>query len=391
MRNPKGCWWQCAAAALALFCTIGLNINIFSVYLPYLTKILELTHNQSSNLLTIRSVLTLCTVYAAKYYYEKLDIKLGYTLAMLLATISLWLNAIASSFGVLCIAAIISGICYGLGGMYPVAILIHRWFPKHESLAMGICAASSGLALTVGAPAVTNLIERYSLRTAMLCEVGFLILATVICFVLLRNYPNEPLHFAYRGKAARNHVRLNILFLAIMAVGVLGGAFSFVSIHYTTEGFNPYQVSTIISIIGACLIGAKFLLGELFDLWGGYRTNWLFLPIALLSCILFSLGNGAGFTMALAAACLYGVGDSVATVGITVYAKDLSKPAEYAATQQQFQFANMLGNLVSTFISGPIATVTGNYRGFYLIVTVLIVFAIIVLQSAYKKKQGNIY
>lgn len=120
MRNPKGCWWQCAVAALALFCTIGLNINIFSVYLPYLTKILELTHNQSSNLLTIRSILTLCTVYAAKYYYEKLDIKWGYTLAMLLAVVSIWLYSRAGSFGVLCIAAIISGISYGLGGMYPV-------------------------------------------------------------------------------------------------------------------------------------------------------------------------------------------------------------------------------------------------------------------------------
>jgi hypothetical protein len=32
--NPKGCWRECAAATLALFCTIGLNINAFSVYIP---------------------------------------------------------------------------------------------------------------------------------------------------------------------------------------------------------------------------------------------------------------------------------------------------------------------------------------------------------------------
>ena len=42
MKNPKGCWLECTAAALALFCTIGLNINAFSVYLPYLTKLLAL-------------------------------------------------------------------------------------------------------------------------------------------------------------------------------------------------------------------------------------------------------------------------------------------------------------------------------------------------------------
>ena len=385
MRNPKGCWWQCAVAALALFCTIGLNINVFSVYLPYLTKALTLSHNQSSNLITVRCVCTVCTVYAAKYYYEKLDIKCGFTLTLLLASVGMLLYSRAASFTGLCIAAVISGVSYGFGGMYPVAILIHRWFPKHESLAMGICAASSGFAITVGSPIITGLIEHYSLRTAMGCEIGFLVLCAVVCFVLLRNYPDEPLHYTRRPKSERHPLRLNMMFFVIIAIGILGGAFSYITVHYTTEGFDPYQVSAIMSVIGVCLIGAKFLLGELFDLWGGYRTNWLFLPVALLSCILFSFGGSAGFSLAIIAACLYGIGDSVATVGITVYAKDLSKPEEYAATQQQFQFACMLGNLLSTFIPGPVATATGSYRGFYMIVTVLTAFATIVLQSAYRK------
>lgn len=385
MRNPKGCWLECAVAALALFCTLGLNINAFSVYLPYLADLVELNPNQSSNLLLVRCLCALGTVYIAKFYYEKLDIKLGYSLVMLLTVLGMFLYSRASGFAELCMAAVISGISYGLGGMYPVAILIHRWFPLHESLAMGICSASSGLAITVGAPIITGLIERHSLKTAMEWESIFLLLCTLICFALLRNYPEAPLHYTHRAKTKRSPLRINLMFFVITAIGIMGGAFGYISIHYTAEGFSPFEISTIMSIIGICLIGAKFLLGEMFDLWGGYRTNWLFIPIAILGCVAFSFGSSAGMTMAIAAACLYGIGDSVATVGIAVYAKDLSRPEEFGVTQQQYQFACQLGNVLCTLIPGPIATVTGNYRGFFLLIAVLMIFAFFALQYTYRR------
>lgn len=387
MRNPKGCWLECAVAALALFCAVGLNMNTFSVYIPYLTKLFTLTPNQSSGFLMVRSIFSLSAVYAAKVYYEKLDIRLGYTLAMLFSATALFLYSRATGFAGLCVAGAVSGISYGLGGMYPVAILIHRWFPRHESVAMGICAASSGLAITVGAPIVTSLIENYSLTTAMYAEIGFLLLCTAICFALLRNYPDAEPHFTYRPKGKRHPLRLNWMFFAVLAIGILNGSFSYLTIHYTTEGFDPYQVSTIISVIGIFLVGAKFLLGELFDLWGGYRTNWIFFPAAILSCVLFSLGSIAGYVPALIAAGLFGIGDSVATVGIAVYAKDLSRPEDFAATQQQFQVAGQLGGLICTLIPGLMATATGNYRSFFGIITVLTVFSTIVVQRAYVKKK----
>ena len=386
MRNPKGCWLECAAAALALFCAIGLNMNAFSVYIPYLTKLFALTPSQNSTLLLCRNLSALGAVYIARGYYEKLDIRLGYTLALLLSPIAVFLYASAGSFPGICVAGAVSGLSYGLGGMYPVAILIHRWFPVHESLAMGICAASSGLAITVCAPILTALVETYSLSTAMYSEIAFFVICAIVCFLLLRNYPDAQPHFIRRHKNTRHRMRVSWMFFAVMAIGMLNGSFSFLTIHYSTEGFDPYQISTVISVIGIFLVGAKFLLGELFDLWGGYRTNWLFFPLALLSCILFGIGGSAGYTPALIAACCFGIGDAVATVGITAYAKDLSRPEEFAATQQQFQIGSQLGGLTCTLVSGMMATLTGNYRSFYSMIAVLVVFAMIVVQRAYKKK-----
>ena len=387
MHNPKGCWRQCIAGTLVLFCTIGVNSNAFSVYLPYLTKLLELTPNQTSGFLMVRTVFSVSAVYLAKYYYDKLDIRLGNSLVILMCAAAVFLYARVSSFGSLCIAGAVSGMSTGLGGLYPVAILIHRWFPRHEGLAMGICSASTGLAITVCAPIITRIIEFRSLAAAFYLEVGFFALCAVSAFLLIRNHPDTPLHFTHRPKAVRHPLRINMMFFAILAVGIMGGVFSYITTHYTTEGFDPYQVSTIVSVVGIFLVGAKFLLGQLVDMWGSYRTNWLFFSVAAVSCILFSLGSSAGYAIALTAGALYGIGDTIATLGITIYARDLSNPEDYTATQQQFQFANTLGNLACTLIPGMIATATGNYRGFFLLVTVAIVFATAMIQRAYLKKR----
>jgi len=385
MRNPKGCWVQCAVAALMVFCTIGLNINAFSVYIPYLTQLLELNPNQSAGILMVRNLFSVGAVYLARYYYDKLDIRWGYTLALLLSSVALVLYARASGFVGVCAAAAFSGISYGLGGMYPVALLIHRWFSGHESLAMGICASTSGLAITVGAPVITRLVETVSLPMAMHLETGFFLLCTLVCFLLLRNYPDGVSRHTHCRQTVRHALKLNGMFFAVVALGIMGGALSFLTLHYTTEGFDPYRVSAIVSVIGALLIGAKFLLGELFDVWGSYRTNWLFFSAAVIGCLLFCLGGVAGYIPTLAAAFLYGIGASVTTVGIATYAKDLSRPEEFEATQQQYQFASLLGTTVCALLPGPVATVTGNYRGFFVIVTGVTLFAAIVIQGAYRK------
>lgn len=387
MQNPKGCWRMCIAAALALFCALGLNINAFSVFIPYLTDFLSLSYNQSSAFLMVRSIFSIGSVYFAKYYYDKLDIRIGYSLILLLNAIGFFLYANAESFTILCASAVVSGLCNGFGGMYPVAILIHRWFPLHESLAMGICAASSGLAITIGAPILTALTENYSMKFAMYCEGGFFVAAMIVCFVLIRNYPEGELHYTFRPKNTRNPLKLSWTIFAIMTFGMLGGGFSYLTIHYTTEGFDPYQVSLIVSVIGLVLTGSKFLLGELLDLWGAYRVNWIYLSMSILSCAFFCMGGRFGFTITMLAAVLYGVGDAIVTVGVSAYAKDLSRPEAYATMQQQFQTAISIGGLICTLIAGPIATATGNYRAFYLVIAVLMFVGSAIIQFTYWKKK----
>lgn len=390
MHNPKGCWRQCIAATLALFCTTGLNVNAFAVYVPYLRDALALTYTQSSNFIMVRSLFAFGSMFVIRRFYDKLEIRLGYTLSMALAALAALAYSFAGNYLGLCGAAAISGLAYGLGGMYPAAILIHRWFPTHDGLAMGICAAGTGLAIILGAPLFTAMAEAFGIRLSLRYIMAFLLACMVLCFFLIRNFPDYAPHLQARTQPQEKRRRLPItpMFLAVACIGVLGiSGYSCLSMHYTTEGFDPYQVSTIVSAVGLALTVGKFILGELFDLWGALRSNWVFLTMCILGCLLFAFGSELGFAGTLIAACLFGAGDAVGTVGLTVYAKDLSTPETFAATQQQYQMAFMLGGLLSGSVPGLLATATGSYRLFYLLVAAIMVLCTWMIQSKYLQKK----
>ena len=152
MENPKGCWRVCIGATLAMFCVVGVSLNTFSVYVPYLKEQCQLTYTQSSLMLLLRNFLGMFSIFFVHKYYEKLDIRLGVSVAFLLAIFAHFLYSRADTFLDLCVAGICTGFSYGLGGAYPASILMHRWFKKHLGLAIGLSSASTGIAMTICAP-----------------------------------------------------------------------------------------------------------------------------------------------------------------------------------------------------------------------------------------------
>ena len=381
--DPKGCWRMCAGATLVLFCIVGLIINAFSVYLPYLRETCNLTNTQNSNVLQVRTMLGFLSLFFVGTYYQKLEIRLGMTLAMLMGSASLVLYAVSDSFWGLCAAAALGGLAYGLGGMYAASLLIHRWFPRHGALALGICAASTGLGTVVGAPVCTFLIERTSLPFSLLTEAVLLLLCAGIAFAIIRNYPAgcEPqAHPARR----RFNLHLNWMLAAVVAIGPVGNtAFQFVAMHYSTLGLDSYRVSALVSVMGIALSASKFLFGGAVDRLGAYRSNWLFFGSTILGSIL--LFAGSGYITAIAAVFTFGLGLATSTVGLTIYAEDLSRPEEFEDIVQQYQIAYMMGALLFGSAPGILADLTGNYRPFYVLVTVLSIFSLVVIQRSYRK------
>lgn len=388
MKNPKGAWRMCLAVTMALFCIIGLTINAFSVYQPYLQVRCDLTNTQAANYIVVRSLLAFISLFLVGRFYDLLDVRVGFTIALLLGAASFALYAWADCFWKLCVSAAVAGLAFGLGGMYPASLLIHRWFRVHEALALGICTAATGLATIVGAPVVTALAETVSVQAALLVEAAVLLAAAAVCFALLRNWPDDASKPEKRAVNGGVSIRITWMFAAVVAIGVLGNTgFQYLTMHFTARSFSAYQVSMLVSVLGAALMASKFLFGEAVDRWGAYRSNWFFFGVTILGCILCCLSGSYG--LAVIGVALYGLGLAFGTVGLTVYAKNLASPEEFADTVRQYQIAYLLGSLLFGPVPGLLADWTGSYTAFYLLVTVLAVFALAVVQVSHRKKIGS--
>jgi len=64
----------------------------------------------------------------------------------------------------------------------------------------------------------------------------------------------------------------------------------------------------------------------------------------------------------------YGAGMSLASVGITIFAKDVSSPGRYDKSLQQLQAANSIGAFCFSTVPGMIADHTGSYIPAYIFV-----------------------
>ena len=92
---------------------------------------------------------------------------------------------------------ILAGIGYGFGSMIPATILINRWFHRKKGLAIGLCSASTGLAMIVFSPILTAICETRRLQACFLVEAVFSLVCAVLVFLLIRESPEKLSLSAY--------------------------------------------------------------------------------------------------------------------------------------------------------------------------------------------------
>ena len=78
------------------------------------------------------------------------------------------------------------------------------------------------------------------------------------------------------------------------------------------------------------------------------------------------------------------VRSSLNTVGVTIWAADLSTPERYGRTIRLFQSAYGAGCVLISFLPGAIADLTGSYAPAYGLFAGLLAFSLAVLQSTYR-------
>lgn len=390
MEIKKNPWSVCIGCTLLLFCTVGLTTSSFSVYQPYLISIIGLSNTEASTVITVRSLSSLLGVVFVQKYIALTGLRRGMIIMNILAAISFFIFGLADNFASCCIAAAFLGLCYGLGGTVSVSIAIKRVFSSHQTLALGICSAGTGVATIVCPPIATALISAFSLRHALWAEGAFLLLACVATFILIGPKVNiKPPELKQSDISAPRSPRERKSFIIVCAASLLIGTmgntgWNHLSVLYSTEGASPLLVSRLISFIGLALTAGKVLYGELTDSIGGRKTAMCACSILICGEILACFAGHLYMPLAILSMLCMGLGLPISTVGFSSMAADLSTPAHYPSSLRAFQLCYMIGTFATGPIPGMIADRWGSYVPFYYILTFFAILTLILVIWAYK-------
>ena len=390
-------WVICAGCTLMFFCTAGLGMTGFSVYQPYLISVGGLTNAQASMLTSVRSMFTFFTMFAVARILNKTDIRLGGTLSVLGITVSLILYGIADSYPVYVAAAAVAGICYGIGGMLAVSVMIHRWFEEHEGLAVGICSAGSGFSAVIGTPVIVWLIETFSMKQAFFIEAGFVVILAVLVFLMLRNRPKgeeRPPQFVSKTKKGDSDETMFLIgkreqafvMLGALLMGFTYAASSHISVLYRTAGYSSGQVSLLVSVMGAALFIGKCVYGAATDKIGSYCSGNLFFGMLVLGGALCCMAGNHSMISSVAAVTLVCGGSVLLSVGLTIIANAVAKQKFYAVVVRRIQITYMLGSMVFGVVPGMIADHMGSYVPAYAVITGFAAAAMALIQPILRKR-----
>lgn len=387
----------CFCSCLLIFINVGLLSNVFSIYFPFIMETHGFSNTQLSLLNTMRSITALFCMFISDKYYEKLNLKAGALLALFCAAASYFLYGTTSTPDMYYIAAAISGIAYGLGGVIPASILIRRWFPSHASTAMGLAASGTGVASILGPIIITELYQSLGLSKTFFLEMILMIAGMVLLFLFIRNEPPntnaeaEDASSTSAEKREKKEVKLPFsarlrIIIGLLFVGVIGlTSYSSFSMLYTSTGHSIEHVSAALSFVGGMLIVGKCSFGIVSDRFGTSRAlaaYCLFLLTGQIMCCFAPLANQ---NFILATFFVFGLGAAIPGVSLPILAADFSTPKTYAKTLKNYQITYTLGGLFSSTLPGIIADVTGSYVPAHLLFTVCAAGIFLLLVPVHRK------
>lgn len=395
MKKPHYAWVVCFAGMLLVMCCMGAVSNAFTAYLPYIQKQWGYTGTQGSAIMTIRSLFSLLSMTIVTVYYKKLGLRRGILLICAVNAAACAVYASAKSLPMYYVGGALSGMVYGIGAMIPASLLMNRWFVAKRSTALGICAAGTGVASISFPPVVTYIVEKWGLSTSFFVQALFMLLCGGVIFLLVRDDPAElgltpygageetASAFPTRGEALPGAMQAAMCG-GVLLMGCLSiSATAHYGVLFATSGYSAAQIAAGLSLMGLCLTIGKAAYGVVSDKLGALFTTMLAFG-AMLAANLFCFFASAEHPWTLPAVMvLTGLGYPPATVGISVWAADFSKPKDYAAALKGYQMFYALGGLLFSVVPGIFYDAFGRYNGVYLLCAGFAAIIACVLAAAY--------
>lgn len=397
-------WVICAVTCMIYICTIGVLSN--SSFGPYLISEGGLSNTQNSLLVSVRSVTSIIFCVLCAPFYKKVSLRLGLAGGLVAGGIAWICYAVASSYVLYVIGALIMGAVHGIAANVATAMIINNWFTARKNLAFGITTASSGLTGVVLPPVVRILVEQFSLTVCCTAVAIFFFVIGVITWLTVRDHPEDMGLKTYgygqaettKAKKVNNPSKpkpvyspskfhMALLFIVYFFIGgQLYATWSHVSVLLSTAGFESATFAGLLSFCGLMLMLGKILYGWVTDRGNAEISFYIFCPLQALGLIINAYAaDTLNFNLAVIGCLLEGGAGVISTVGLSSMAAALY-PEEKRFNQIVVWFTTFynIGHTVFTPMFGIIADNFGTYSPAYYFCAVLGFANIVLVAVAFR-------
>lgn len=282
-------------------------------------------------------------------------------------------------------------------------ILIHRWFPHHTGLVLGIQMAFVWLFAAVLQPVTSRLIETKGWRSAYVL-IGLLTFFVVVtaALLLLRDRPagEGP---AGMGTAEVAHTEVNgdniqipeavairsasFVLLLIFMIAMTGAAV-FTQHIPAYGGLMGYSLRQVGSAMSSASVGSaigSIAIGLICDRIGGLKTCYGIICLWLLAVLGFLL-SGTGFSLFVASAFLHGIASSSIAVIAPILTLIFYGTMDYEKIYAKVSMGAPLASILLVPAYGFIYDATGSYFAVLVLLMILLCAAFLGIMLGWRKR-----
>ena len=304
-----------------------------------------------------------------------------------------------------CVATTLAGIS--------VTTLVNNWFVDKRGLATGLAFAGSGVSAAIMTPVLTTVVTDYGWRMGYrtMSLVSFIIL--IPAMLLIRLEPSDKGLLPYgvtphpseedkqsipvieqtgltRAQAVKTSSfyfqSIGIFCLSLAGMGISNPAIS----YFTDIGYSPLTASTAMSLVMTIMIGAKILLGAVFDKIGSVPSAIL-TGLCMIASTLSIRFAGAGAFMPYVFSVCFGFGYSTLTVPYSYLIGQNFGTREFSSIYSLICTLGSLGGGIAATLTGMLYDRLGSYYPVWTIYFVLACLALTFLFLASKTAQDRGY
>ncbi|MGL4911627.1 MAG: MFS transporter [Romboutsia sp.] len=392
--------WNIAFAGFILMSTMyTIAINCTGLFVKPISEALNVSRSQVSLIPTIMTLaFAVLSPFVGKLI-NKYGIKVVMMIGALLVSLGMIGYSVSRSIYLIYLLSVIMGIGLSFCTLIPINILINNWFIEKKGLVTGIVFAGSGVGGFVFTQIITYILNTSTWdRAYLILGISSLILTLPIILILVKQSPEhvgqKPFGYKKSTKSSAEQngfmlseikntstfktVAISCFLINLISMGII----SHFPSHLSDIGYSSSFVASVNSIYLLVVIGAKILLGVVFDKFGGKKG---FLSVTLSFVFGFITMIFAKYqVVALSFGVFFAIAGSAGTVAIAFLVSDIFGKKDYAAIFGILTLIGTLGGALGSPISGIIYDNFGGYNVAWILYILLALSIYIFVCKSYK-------